>query len=311
MQISRLAHGIVGSPKVSGDGSTVVWNQVVGDNLELMRYRDGQVDQLTHDPRADMRASLSHDGSVVAWTRFSSTDPTDKTGHWDIVVNRNGQETVLAGSRANEMDAYVSADGKHVGWSSDTDGTASAWKVVVDGQDVTGGEGNNAFPQLNADGSRIVWRNFSDTGSDLWLRDQNGTCKQLTDDPENEVKPAFTPDGKTLVYSKDRDLFRHDLEPSKVTVLADDPQMDELWPAVSDDGQKVVWTNFDKREDKVDTQIWLREGGQNAPLTSMEGLSGFPSISGDGSKVAWMWVDREDLGDTAIYLADFKKADGR
>lgn len=314
MNITRLAHGIVGSPRISGDGSTVVWNQVVGDNLEIMRYRvppgggrEGQVDQLTRNPRADMRASLSHDGSVIAWTRFSSADPSDKQGHWDLVVHQDGKETVVGGTRANEMDAAVSRDGSTVAWSSDIDGTASAWKVVVrkDGKnsDVTGGEGNNAFPVLSGDGSRIFWRNFSDSGSDLWMRDQDGTCKQLTDDPEAEVKPAVTPDGKTVVYSKNDDLFRFDLERSSTTVIADDPQMDEIWPAVSDDGKTIVWTNFDRRKEEVDTQIWQHQDGQNEYLTSLRGLNGFPQLSGDGSKVVWMWVDKNDLSNSAIYLA--------
>ena len=106
----KLTQGIVGSPRISGDGSTVVWNQIVNDNEEIMRYRDGKVDCLSHDPRPDMHADLSYDGSVVAWTRFSSVDPQDKQGHWDIVMWKDGQETTLASTRANEMDPVVSRD---------------------------------------------------------------------------------------------------------------------------------------------------------------------------------------------------------
>jgi Tol biopolymer transport system component len=55
-------------------------------------------------------------------------------------------------------------------------------------------------PAPSPDGRKIA---FSALG-DLWLRDENGTVEQLTSGPENDVEPAWSPDGLQLVFASNR-----------------------------------------------------------------------------------------------------------
>jgi len=102
-RVTMLAEGIVGSPRVSGNGRVVVWDEFVDSNMEIMRYENGRVERLTRDPRPDMLPDLSADGRVVAWTRFSAADTHDPNGTWDVYQWRDGVESPVAtGDGQNE-----------------------------------------------------------------------------------------------------------------------------------------------------------------------------------------------------------------
>lgn len=154
----KLASGSTGAPKVSGDGSTVVWNQMTEDGLEIMAFRDGQVTRLTNNEFADMHPSVSRDGRTIAWTRENVNTEDHNKPHWDIVVWRDGQETVLNNPAANEMDAAISADGTKLAWSTDGGTNQSQWAIetLVDGQVSRLTElAGHVAPKYSGDGARL------------------------------------------------------------------------------------------------------------------------------------------------------------
>jgi len=306
-----LADGPVGTPRVSGDGKTVVWNQMVDDNLEIMRYRDGKIEQLTHNALPDMHAVPNDDGSVIVWDRCTRNDNNDPDGRWDAVRWENGVETVLTDSQANSTDTTVSGDGKVIAWSNDIDGKQGNWKIqtLVGDKivDLTPNEETNAGPVLNQDGSRMFWRSYREGGSDIAMRDQDGVIKPVTDSEEDEVRPAITADGKTLVYSVtseegDDDLVRLTVEPRSLTSVSEEKDVDECWPSLSADGKTVAWTNFDRRGKETDVQVLLREGDQTVALSENFNLHTFPNLSADGKTVVWMDVDRNNTEHCQIFL---------
>jgi Tol biopolymer transport system component/imidazolonepropionase-like amidohydrolase len=58
-------------------------------------------------------------------------------------------------------------------------------------------------PAVSPDGSQVA---FAAVG-DLWTMPIGGTPRRLTDDASLETDPAWSPDGKSLAYSSDRDGF--------------------------------------------------------------------------------------------------------
>lgn len=301
-----LAMGVVGAPQISGDGKTVVWNQKIDDNVDIYRYQDGKVDRLCSDPRQDIHPRVNHDGSVITWSRFSTLDPNDKEGNFDVVVWKDGQEQTIAGSRANESDPVVSPDGSKIVWASDVDGAGfrsmvQCWeKGAVRDISVEGAD----FPVFAGNDS-VIWR----AGGELVRWD--GQAQAITSGPGLEVKPAGTSDGRSVFYQMadeagDDDLFRLDLASGQTEVVAGLKKVDEDWPSVSADGAVLAWTNFDRRGfgDSANTQIYVREQGENRQVTFGPGLHGQTSMSADGDKIVYQWINSAFLNHRAVVMLE-------
>lgn len=309
-----LALGIVGAPQISGDGKTVVWNQKVDDNVDIYRYRDGQIDRLSSDARQDIHPTVNHDGSVVSWARWSTVDPNDKTGNFDVVVWKDGQEQTVASSPANESDPQVSPDGSKIVWSNDVNGGGykSVLQCLENGavKDLTVESDNANFP-VWAGNDNLLWRAFDSNGSDV-VRHQNGQSARITSVPGHEVKPAGTNDGQVVFYqasdeANDDDLFRLDTRTGVTECVAGLKKVDEDWPSVSADGSVVAWTNFDRRglgEISANTQIYVHENGQNRQVTFGPGLHGQTSISDDGNRIAFQWINTAFIDNRAIVMLE-------
>lgn len=298
--VTLLAEGTVGSPRISGNGRVVVWNELVDDNLEIMKYENGTVTRLTTDPRPDMHADLSHDGKVIAWERWSSLDPNDKNGHFDVIQWRDGVESSVAAGAANEMDARVSRDGKVLVWNDDSLGRWGHWRIMKWENGVVeqvSDDGQSAeFPFLTGDGQRIYWRvDGSDTNA-IYMRDETGKIAPAVDAPSWHVTPCVTPDGTKLLWTDDmngdEDLLM--LADGNASVVAGERQVDETWGTMSADGKTVAWTNFDRRGkrdgERADVDVYMKEGEESTRVTIDGGMHSFPSISDDGQRMVWMNV---------------------
>ncbi|MBM3461734.1 MAG: hypothetical protein FJX76_06490 [Armatimonadetes bacterium] len=302
-----LAEGRVGPPQVSGDGKTVVWDQLVDGNMEILRWRDGKVDQLTHNTLADVHPVVSDDGNTVAWTR------RDKNGNFDVVANIEGTERVISAGPGNEYSVAISGDGKTIVWDDDHNGDWGGWDIRAwrDGrvETVTDSPGNQEFPEVNDDGSCIFWRDdTAEDGSNIWMRDRSGTIKPVVTGQAYQGPFAVTDDGSKVIFTdigEDAEgLYIQD--GLRVRPVADLDKVSESGPAVNADGSVVAWTNFDFRNGApADTQIFLKDGEQSVQITTgADGLNARPSISDDGRTVTWFWIDNEDTGHCKIYLLE-------
>lgn len=299
-----IAEGTCGAPALSGDGRTVVFNQLVGGDLEIFRWQDGKTDQLTDNDVPDMHPSVSDDGRVVAWTRKPAPGAT-----WDVVQWRDGVESVVADGPGNELSPEVSGDGSTIAFDDDHDGRWSNWDVRAwrNGrlEDVTTRPGDQEFPVVNRDGSRIFWRDFTKDQPDIWMRDQRGVNKPIVGTDTHQGPFAVTADGETIVWSDTRDgetdLLRRDR--ATVTPVANLREVDESTPSISADGRTIAYQSMDFRKGSpADAQIFLNEDGQKLQVTmSSDGLNVLPSLSDDGKVLTWLWIDSEDTDHRRIY----------
>jgi Tol biopolymer transport system component len=311
-RLTMVSEGEVGRPRISADGKTVVWGQVVDGQEEIFKFHDGKVEQVTHDDRVDLDPVVSQDGSVIAWSRFSTVDPRDPSGHFDIYENRNGEEHAICTDPGNQTSPAVSRDGRVIAFDDDGDGRMIHWNIkrwengVTDS--VTEGKHVNEFPLVTGDGKTVLWRN-SDTGRQrVFKRDESGTISPAVVTHGDASTPAVSPDGRLLLYTDnshgDDDLMLQ--KDGETTLVAGQRRVDETWAHMSADGQQVVWTNFDRRHsDAADTQIMLKDGDEVSQLTWEDGgLHTFPDISDDGRAITYMWVDPTGLKPSRIYMLE-------
>lgn len=304
-----IARGIVGAPQISGDGRTVVWNQKVLGNTDVYRYQDGRVDRISSDLRQDIHPTVNHDGSVITWSRFSTLNPNDPEGNFDIMVWRDGQTSVLAEGRADQTDPVVSPDGRRIAWTSDLDGKQQNYAIELNEngqtQTLTSPKETNMYPVFAGESGRMLWRAYREDGSDLVLRDEQGTIKPITFDSADEIRPCLTRDGKTVFYhvqspEGDDDLYRLDLEPNGFSELSAQKKVDESWPVCNADGSAVAWTNFDRRGEETRTHVYVN-GEQ---VSQGDGMHTNVSIDAAGKRLAYLWMNPDDMDNRRIVLLE-------
>lgn len=316
-RLTKVAEGNLGSARISGDGSTVVWNEVVDGQLEVMRWHDGRTECLSKDVRSDMHPDVSYDGRSVVWTRYSNEDPHG-AGSWDVVMWKDGAVTQLSQDpRGNELSPRISRDGQVVVWDNDQTGhfgpcRIEKWKDGEIEQVTEGNPGSSQeFPFLSGDGSRIFWREYGAGNSDIWMRDQNGVTKPVVCTDSQQVTPQISPDGCKLLWTDDamgdEDVYLTDLDNGNHHVcVAGERKVDETWANMSADGRTVAWTNFDRTHQQASSvNVFLKKDDQVQQVTVEDGgLNSHPSLSDDGSRLLWQWQDSEDTHHSCLYVLE-------
>ena len=295
-KLTRVATGNVGTPRLSADGSTIVYTKWVNNQWDVMRYRDGKTIAVSDDPHNDVGPSVSGDGDTVVFSRYSKLDGTDTSGNFDVYEWHNGVTKPLADTPADEMQPSISTDGKTVAWTYDDPSKTIGYDIQEnhDGKtsNVTTGWPVDTHPLVNQDGSRIFFRRkIAYDDGDLWMRDEHGQLKQLTHTPYKEFNPAIDAPGKTLAWSEDnggpdQQMVVLDVDHGTRTVTSE-TGVDETDPSLSADGKTVAYTRQVHHEP---AQVMLEENGKTVPLT-LDGWNGWPKVSADGRVITWLNVE--------------------
>jgi Tol biopolymer transport system component len=191
--------------------------------------------RLTRTRGYDAEGSFSPDG---AWIVFSS--------------NRQAFELVLddKGKRQLELDpAYY----------------AEIYRMRADGtelQRLTDAPGYDGGPFFFPDGSRVIWRRFSEDGliADVWSMKPDGTDqRKLTDFGAMSWAPYVHPSLEYLVFASNKlgfsnfEVYLVDVEGRKEPVRVTYTDGFDGLPVPSPDGKRLVWTSS-------------RHGGEGAQL---------------------------------------------
>jgi Tol biopolymer transport system component len=133
-------------------------------------------------------------------------------------------------------------------------------------------------PALSPDARRIAF----DWHGDLWICPvEGGAAERVTEDPADEQKPCWSPDGKSLAFSSDkagnRDLYVIDLASRRVRQLTYHSSDDDA-PAWSPDGQWIAFqsnrdSNLDLPLNNAVWDLWRMpaEGGTATRVTRFRG----------------------------------------
>jgi len=145
-----------------------------------------------------------------------------------------------------------------------------------------------------------------------WLREHNqdiyavdlqkgGAPVRLTDNPDADRSPAWSPDGARIAFASRRDhnwdLYLLDVASGQVSRLTDNPHYDGA-PAWSPDGAFIAFESM--REGDLDIFTLRLSDGAVTPVTTSPTPDYSPAWSPDGRHIAFVtWRD----GNQEIYLA--------
>ena len=190
-------------------------------------------------PAPILRASL--DGTGMK-TIFSSPD---KDMLWSTVQSRDGRWLYFCkGPPMAKPDANVDI------WRSRPDGS-DAKNLTADCS------ANDAFPDVSADGNRVVFRSGREGRYQIFMMDGDGkNVQRVTDGKGYHTMPAVSPDGSYVVYSSQTGLFgsggfrlfiKSLNEPNSQARLLEPELKDlvrlDMHPRFSPDGKWVVFTS--------------------------------------------------------------------
>jgi len=201
----------------------------------LVNLQDGRLFKLSVDSgeRTVIQAPLpgildavvSPDGKYATFS-LSTAGSIDNNDIW-IFNLASGEPNKLTGMQRLQHEPTWSRDGKYVYFLSGGGGqTHDIWRVDVGGKKTEQLTVNAAYhfdlaPRMDG----TIAYSGNKTGSyELWLRNPDGSTKQLTESAELDARPSWSPDGQFLVFESTEggmnNVWRLDLssrKPRRVT----------------------------------------------------------------------------------------------
>jgi dipeptidyl aminopeptidase/acylaminoacyl peptidase len=317
MQPADIAEMIeVGDPRLSPDGSRVAFVVTTMD-LDANEYRsriwvaavDGSTPPrpVTAGEKRDGRPRWSPDGSRLA---FVSHREEKGSGLYVLPIDGGGEVVRLASWPEEIDDLAWSPDGRRIAFGARARDEERYGKDKA--KDQPPRRITNLFYRLDSVGWTV------DRPRKLFVVDTDAVGKpvQLTDGPAQDGGLAWTPDGRSLLFSSSRhdnwdldratDLFSVPADGGKVKRLTA-TGMSRGRPSVSADGKRVAFVvNEDPSVSPANSEVGVLElkSGNEQVLTATLDRNCQPSLAGAGAPV-WsggdLYFQAEDHGNVPLY----------
>lgn len=269
------------------DGVSAAWATTLDNGQERqLRSTGGQLNAPSWGPRGQLayvvedlgRSRLEIDGVAVSGDENAFPFRVSWTAQGRYYYVSDGQirqrEVAEGASRTIAFSATLQAqapDYVHARRDYDARGPRQARGIVR--------------PAISPDGRQVAFVALGD----LYLMPVGGKPRKLTDDRYMEVDPAWSPDGKWLLYSSDKSgrqqLWLHDLRSGQQRQLTDiDTQpLEAVW---SPDGRRIAFIDVDGMWGVAGLCTVEVESGAVVRLQPSLGQPGRPTWSGDSRRVA-------------------------
>ena len=268
-----------------------------GGNYEIyvMGINGKNQRRLTNNPGIDWHPSWSPDGKRIVFSsgRHGPDEiyVMDADGHNPQRLTNNGHD---------DRDPSWSPDGKQIAFSSSRAHphviqgwfTSEIYVMDADGnnpQRLTNNGHDDYSPSWSPDGKRIIFSSEmaghfkgGQTTHEIYVMDTDGGNQQrLTENLFNDWYPSWSPDGKRIAFSSDREgnfgnfeIYVMDTDGGNQRRLTNNPQYDGS-PSWSPDGKQITFVS--ERDGNFEIYVMDANGGNQRNLTKHGGHDRAPA----------------------------------
>jgi len=237
-----------------------------------------------------------------------------------VAVRPNGERAVnLTSNPAHDSAPALSPDGRRiVFWSNRFDGRGDLYVMNADGSDprrLTPDAMYDTWPSWSPDGRWVTFASFpdprctpncsvsSDLGDgDIRIASLDGSIVRTLASTHDNNHPDWSPDGKSIVFTRDGDLFTLQLDGSGFTRLTDTPG-GEYDPEWSPDGRTVAYGYLGGIR-----LLNLKTGAVTEVTTPARG-SQSPSWSPAGKRIVFASCTDARCNAHGLWIADVRTGD--
>ena len=251
--------------------------------------------RLTNNSAMDHSPDWSPDGRRIV---FSS----NRDGKNEIyVMDADGSNVKrLTNNLADDVHPGWSSDGLRILFESERDGNREIYVMDADGGNqirLTRNNATDGSATLSPDGSLIAFASNRDTGPpynpynmDIYLMNPDGSnVRRIVDDPEYDVGPQWSPDGRKIVFMTGRngnwDVYEMNADGTGQRNLTADYDKSDGGPVWSIDGNHIAFSR--RIEGKEQIFVMDSDGGNLKRVTHNSANNGSPAWSSDGSKLVF------------------------
>ncbi len=255
-----------------------------------------------------------HDSEIYVMNMDGSGERqvTDNRGHtWGPRFNPDGTGLVYSSTVPGEHTVHdaegggLTGSGNHDVYVADFKGDSVDNVQTVNANNITAGytSWDNGW-SWSPDGKWIAFTSDRAGNWEIYKMTPDGkTIVRLTENPAQDGWPWWTPDGKHILFSSNRngqsEVFIMDADGSNLVQLTNLPDRSNLYPSVSPDGKKVVFSSQIASVNEGDIYIMNLDGTDLQRLTNTVALNNIPSFCPDNQHIVY---ESDQDGNANIYI---------